>query len=304
LLQAERWRSENEALAANVQRLGPIQAEQLLSRLANENIRSFPAECVDLLSRLTREFGMKAAADWIAALRDMAAAIVESLPKLTPHKADQPDREWWRTRKARTVDSMTVANLLETLPALNVGNLRDAACESIIANVEVFDPATLIVLALQLLGERNGEVIIRDKEFQRLWRHCAEFLLARSEQPPESPKNWRQDVRISCRCDDCRELQTFALDAGAQTHRFRVKKERRQHLHHQIDHHDLDMTHITERSGSPQTLVCTKTRRTYERQCEQHKHDLASMAVLRALLPEKDGDMAALSARMDAATRL
>jgi hypothetical protein len=41
--------------------------------------------------------------------------------------------------------------------------------------------------------------------------------------------------------------------------------------------------------------------RAYER-CQQYKHDLASMAVLRALLPERDGDFAAFAARMDAAT--
>jgi hypothetical protein len=28
------------------------------------------------------------------------------------------------------------------------------------------------------------------------------------------------------------------------------------------------MTHVTERTGSPQTLVCTKTVRTFERHCD------------------------------------
>jgi hypothetical protein len=47
--------SENEALAGNVRCLGPIQAGQLISRLAIQNMRFFPAACVNLLSRLTRE---------------------------------------------------------------------------------------------------------------------------------------------------------------------------------------------------------------------------------------------------------
>ena len=124
-----------------------------------------------------------------------------------------------------------MADLLETLAALNASTLRDAACKSIAANPKMFDPATLIVPALQLLRERNGDAVLNDKEFQRLWCHCAESLLARSEQPPESPRDWRQDVKIVCRCEDCRELQGFAFDPGTQTHRFRVRKERRQHLH-------------------------------------------------------------------------
>jgi len=157
------------------------------------------------------------------------------------------------------------------------------------------------VPALQLLRERNGDAVLSDKEFRRLWAHSAEFLLARSEQPPESPKDWRQDVRIVCRCDDCRELQAFALDPATQTHRFRVRKERRQHLHQQIDRHRLDMTHVTERTGSPQTLVCSKTRATYKRQCRQYNEDLASMAALRPLIGETGGDVQTVRARMDAA---
>ncbi len=293
--------SENEAMAANVQRLGPIQAGQLLSHLAIENMRFFPTECVNLLSRLTDELGLESTEDWIAALREIGAAIVGALLDLKQRRSDQPDRDWWRTQKARPVDGSTVADLLETLAALNASKLRDAACKSIAANAEMFDPATLIVPALQLLRTRNGDAVLSDKELRHLWCHSAEFLLARSEQPPESPKDWRQDVKIFCRCDDCRELKAFASDPAAQTHRFRVRKECRQHLHQQIDRHHLDMTHVTVRTGSPQTLVCSKTRATYERQCRQYNEDLASMAALRPLIRETGGDVRTLRARMNAA---
>jgi 2OG-Fe(II) oxygenase superfamily len=293
--------SENEAMAANVQWLGPIQAGQLLSHLAIENMRFFPAECVNLLSQLTPDLGLEPTADWIAALREIGAAIVGALPDLTQRKPNQPDREWWRTQKAKPVDGATVADLLETLAALNASALRDAACKSIAANPKMFDPAKLIVPALQLLRERNSDALLSDREVQRLWCHSAEFLLVRSEQPPESPTDWRQDVKIVCRCDDCGELQAFAFDPTTQTHRFQVRKERRQHLHQQIDRHRLDMTHVTVRTGSPQTLVCSKTRATYERQCRQYNEDLASMAALCPLIGETDGDVQNLRARMNAA---
>jgi len=293
--------SESEAMAANVQLLGPIQAGQLLSHLAIENMRFFPAECVNLLSQLTRELRLEPTADWIVALREIGGAIVEALPDLKQRQPDQPDRDWWRTRKAKPVDGSTVADLLETLAALNASTLRDAACKSIAANPKMFDPATLIVPALQFLRERNGDAVLSDKEFQRLCGHSAEFLLGRSEQPPESPTDWRQDVKMVCRCEDCRELQAFAHDPATQTHPFRVRKERRQHLHQQIDRHRLDMTHVTVRTGSPQTLVCSKTRATYERQCRQYNEDLASMAALCPLIRETDGDVQNLRARMNAA---
>ena len=82
-------------------------------------------------------------------------------------------------------------------------------------------------------------------------------------------------------------------------HRFRIKKERRRHLHEMIDRHRLDMTHVTERVGSPQTLVCTKDRRTFDRRMKQYRDEIAAMRTLVKLAP-KGGD-AALSSRMEEA---
>ena len=62
------------------------------------------------------------------------------------------------------------------------------------------------------------------------------------------------------------------------------------------------MTHETERRGSPQTLVCTKTRRTYERQCAEHKADVTAMATLLRIIDGAPGELAILAARIAGAT--
>jgi len=62
-----------------------------------------------------------------------------------------------------------------------------------------------------------------------------------------------------------------------------------QHLHHQIESHNLDMTHVTERKGSPQTLVCTKDWRSYHRRCEQYRKDIAALESLSELAHEVTG---------------
>ncbi len=149
--------------------------------------------------------------------------------------------------------------------------------------------------------ERGGAPAFADPEFLRLWRQAAEFLLQRSAQPPAVPTDWRQVVTLSCKCEDCRGLQTFVLDPQVLVARFRVRKDRRQHLHQQIEQHGLDLTHTTERQGSPQTLVCTKTRRTYQRQCAQHQADCASMVTLLQVLPEATGQLAPFAKRLAAA---
>jgi hypothetical protein len=84
-------------------------------------------------------------------------------------------------------------------------------------------------------------------------------------------------------------------------HRFRVNKDRRQHLHRQIEGHGLDMTHVTERKGSPQTLVCTKTRHSYLRRCAEYRQDIAALTALAELIEDSTGECASHCARIAAA---
>ena len=68
-----------------------------------------------------------------------------------------------------------------------------------------------------------------------------------------------------------------------------------------IDRHRLDMTHVTERVGSPQTLVCTKDRRTFDRRMEQYQGEIAAMRTLVRLAPKAGA--ASLSKRMEIAVK-
>ena len=65
--------------------------------------------------------------------------------------------------------------------------------------------------------------------------------------------------------------------------RFPLAKKRRQHLHQIIDGNRCDLTHVTERRGSPFTLVCTKTTASYEAACKIHERDLQNLSRIIAL---------------------
>ena len=69
-----------------------------------------------------------------------------------------------------------------------------------------------------------------------------------------------------------------------------------------IDRHRLDMTHMTERVGSPQTLVCTKDRRTFDRRMKQYHDEIAAMRTLVKIAP-KLGVAAALCKRIQVAVK-
>ena len=294
--------SENEALVAAAARLGATKAGHLFGSLARENMRAFHCACVQLLAALIRALPTNPTAEWRTALRDLGAAIVDALPGLARKPATPPHGEWWRTEKARPVDGAMVAELLNSLAVLEAPSLREAASAAIVGNAPVFHPGRVIVPALVTLHEQRGGSASSDTVFERLWTHAAEFLLARSEQPPEPPPDWGQEVKLACRCQDCRELEKFALDPVEQTRWFRVRQDRRQHLHEQIERHGLDMTHVTERKGSPQTLVCTKTLGTFERHCARHRQDLGWLTELAGLVTSSTA-VAAHRDRIAAATK-
>mgnify|MGYP001274333180 CR=1 FL=1 len=294
--------SENKILATALARMG-ASSSKLLVKLFHDNMPLFHRDCVSLLGAVRAELGAKMDAEWKSALTEAAIEIVKALPKLTTETQAGycSGSDWWRRSESKPIDARMVAEILEQLRALNATGLRRKAADAITENRSAFDPAEIIVPALRLMADRDRNGFVSDAEGGRLWGHAAEFLLGRSEQPPAPPKDWKQPVSIACKCEDCRALQAFALDAQLHVERFRVKKERRQHLHQQIEHHNLDMTHVTDRKGSPQTLVCTKTRRTYQRQCDQHRADCASMDVLLDVMNPPPKFLAKLAMRLRAA---
>ncbi len=120
-----------------------------------------------------------------------------------------------------------------------------------------------------------------------LLEHCRSELRAATAHTVEPPKDWAREAKLGCKCEDCQALSRFLRDPQARVGRFSIRKERRQHLHGQIDKHQCDCTHVTERKGSPQTLVCTKTQASYERRLQQYEIDQQLLAELDALASAK-----------------
>jgi len=266
--------AENDALVASSRLLPAARMGLLYPELVRRHMRHLYAPCVDLLHALVssaQELPKNRAGK--AALDQVAESVVNELKEAArPAK----ENEWMVSRernRARPVDAELVRKLMEALGKLGATPLRDLAVQRFADRWEIFDPVSALIPALRLLQEP-------DAASRRLWDNCAQFVLQRSEDPPEAPQDWRQEANLACSCADCRELRAFAHDPVEQVHRFRLRKDRRQHLHRIIESHGLDMTHETERKGSPQTLVCTKTRQSYRRRCEQYRKDISALETL------------------------
>ena len=116
-----------------------------------------------------------------------------------------------------------------------------------------------------------------------LHRHCLAELRTRTAERPQPPADWSRDAKLDCKCADCRELAEFLKNKDESVRRFARRKELRQHLHREIDKHLCDVTHVTDRRGSPQTLVCTKTQASYERRLTQFETDVRLLGELERL---------------------
>lgn len=94
--------------------------------------------------------------------------------------------------------------------------------------------------------------------FQKVLRN---YIAVRVGAEPKPPTNWSRP-RTTCSCIDCSVLNSFLVNPSQQEGRFAVNKERRHHLQVQLNNMG-GFTHVTERIGSPQTLVVTKTQSVY-----------------------------------------
>jgi len=101
---------------------------------------------------------------------------------------------------------------------------------------------------------------------------------------PEPPSDYRRADTVTCRCRDCAVLKSFLANPDKSVARFPMAKHRRQHLHQIITSHKCDTTHVTERRGSPHTLVCTKTTTSYDEARAVYDQDCDHLQSINRLL--------------------
>ena len=138
--------------------------------------------------------------------------------------------------------------------------------------------------AIFSLKSRIGKLAAPNKAITRWLKACRSQLAGRCTIPPQPPRDFRREHKLSCKCNDCRVLSGFLADPDNEQLRLPLAKRRRQHLHQIIDGNGCDLTHVTERRGSPHTLVCTKTIASYEAACRIHERDTKNLARISKLL--------------------
>ncbi len=124
-----------------------------------------------------------------------------------------------------------------------------------------------------LKGEAQN-VLIRWKDF------CVSQLEALTAKKPKEPVHWGRPAKMGCSCSYCKEIEAFLRDREKPVLRIKVKKEIRKHLHRQIEARRCDLHHVTERKGSPHTLVCTKNQASFHGKIRAYERRLGLLRKL------------------------
>ena len=274
--------SENEPLALVVDMIGPSAARRFLTELAAAHLRRRPTATLALVRCLDETRDQSSRAAWNRVLQATVRAILRTLPAALPpeprRRSFEPMLQAPERFGVEAVDDLFTLAWRRGSPAEAM-----AAAETVAGRPKVVTPdRTLPAVLARLHGEEDAAAT---RAFALLWRHAAHFLLARSARPPEEPRDWTIDGDTGCRCEHCRRLRDFCRDPAAQVARFRLRKALRAHLHQAIDDRGLDIEHVTERRGSPFTLVCTKTRASYRRRLTEYAEDISCVRGLIRAAP-------------------
>jgi hypothetical protein len=246
---------------------------ELFANTANETLERHARLLTDFALRKDKN------ADRKRVCSELAEQLVSAVERWDPLTAR---RDW----QARVVNRRELLSLLtQALLALGEPTLLDRLVTYVLDRPRAFDLTTVQVPALLDLEpwlKRNLKR--RSAPLHRWLTALAGELETRASHPPLEPTDWRRESNTGCTCVDCQALRRFLKDPNAQTLRLPLAEPRRRHLHQVIDGRKLDTTHVTERRGRPYTLVCTKTKGSYERALEAHHVDLDQLANVRRLL--------------------
>jgi hypothetical protein len=187
---------------------------------------------------------------------------------------------WYRHEEKRAGVVASVVRIFSTIEAMDH---LDRLLAHALADKRHYDLHEVLIPDIKAISKWISKVPAAQPAASRLLQYCVAQLRAATAQRIEPPKDWTREAELGCKCEDCRALSRFLGDPTQRVGRFPIRKERRRHLHQQIEIHRCDVTHVTDRKGSPQTLVCTKTQESYERRLKQFDIDTKLLAELVAL---------------------
>jgi len=217
-------------------------------------------------------------ADRVNVCQELAEHAVNALQRLDNRSSAD---EWHFERIDR---AGLLVSLVKSLIAVECTEPLDELFDHTLSQAKTYDLTDAHLAAIFALESWMQRKLNKANRSVARWLdHCRTKLEQRTEHAPAPSTDWRRAAKLSCSCEDCEELSQFLTDPDESVHRFKVRKDRRQHLHRVIENNGCDLAHVTSRATTPQTLVCTKTTASYQVACKNYARDTENLKRLRAV---------------------
>ena len=268
-------KGENAALLAALGLLPASQAGELLAQVVQANAARGLGACADLLRQAVLA-GLAA-----RHLQAAASALVEALPgdPARPAPADYALRP-------QAVDAQAIADLMAALCCIDSG-LADRAAAHLLAWPQTYGLDALLVPASRrwaatprCTATPYQPEVFKAAPVQRLCAACRAHLEARLALALAPPGDWRRASALPCRCQHCDGLARFLDSPDQRIWRFKAAEAARKHVLSSLRDAGSDVDSVTDKTGSPHALVCTKNQASYERRVLQRQQDLEDLAGL------------------------
>jgi hypothetical protein len=168
--------------------------------------------------------------------RELADALMAAVEQWAKGRRDWRDSE---DSRAEEVDGM-----VHILASISASRQLDAFVAHVLSDPRNYELHRAIIPGVKAIYQWVSEVPEAGPAATALWEHCRAELRAATAHPIEPPADWKREAKLVCKCEDCQALARFLRDPAERVGRFPIRKERRQHLHQQIDEHKLDCTHV------------------------------------------------------------
>jgi predicted DCC family thiol-disulfide oxidoreductase YuxK len=271
-----------------IERLTPATAKRWLDLLSRYGL----AWCWQVIERWAsndhRRGDPAARASWLASLSALGAPLCADGGDDGVELVRRMARAQWAWLDARidtllgALPSNHATKAIEALGRPIVGLLAAAALagdETLrAAMIERLTTERRYPIAGLVAVLRAGAVAGRvTTEHSLLRDHCVRVLNDLVSTPSRAPGDWSMAITLRCTCELCGRLTRF-LRAADQRLEWPLAKDRRAHVHQTATSHELPLTHVTRRVGSPHTLVLTKTKALFSRDAAERaswQRDLA-----------------------------
>lgn len=235
--------------------------------------------------RLRMRLGRRDRPSWLTSLPHICEALrgADEAGKLAARILLQDQWEWLKdlieetrdleapSRRDKALASLArpILGFLEGTEVARAPDVRDAAVTYLCAR----DDEAILPCLVQVLraAARKKATAIRTETLDAIRRHCVRRLEARLERPERAEDDWSIALPEGCRCELCATLEAFLSDPDEKQLEWPIAKEKRRHVHNRLDAHELPVRHETRRSGSPYTLVLTKTKDLFTREAEERQ---------------------------------